>query len=183
MQLLAADAADAAKFNGIPQKSGGKGSASKIKVNSNVNGVSSPTSVTSQMPKESQGKVSPIIRSNYVVPGAVLVPSGNGTIRQANLFGEKFDASAWLEQTQRNDQGNVWTEMDHLRGRESMSAGEIQDTLHKVNNEEIYVETIRGNLIFRFSLLKCALIFYCNKSVPITSVHGHGGLNFSGYSW
>ncbi|GAU96380.1 hypothetical protein RvY_07835 [Ramazzottius varieornatus] len=116
-QLLDAKAPDAAKFVVTPQKRVSKAESS-FKLSTFKSRAS--TSATSG---SSAG------RSNYEVPGAVLFHSGNGS--QAELFGEKFDMSAWVERTERNDQGNVWTEMDNLRGREAMTPGEIQDTLQK----------------------------------------------------
>ena len=69
--------------------------------------------------------------AGHVIPGAVLLSADGSTDGSGGSFGEKFDSSKWQERSSKNDQGNVWKELDSLRGKEKMSAGEIQDLLAK----------------------------------------------------
>ncbi|XP_055344943.1 uncharacterized protein LOC129592840 [Paramacrobiotus metropolitanus] len=61
--------------------------------------------------------------SSYKVPGAIFVAG-----EQDSTQGTQFHPD-WKDQTTVNNQGNVWDELNKLRGRDTLSAGEVQEIL------------------------------------------------------
>ncbi|XP_055344306.1 uncharacterized protein LOC129592318 [Paramacrobiotus metropolitanus] len=63
--------------------------------------------------------------ASHAVPGAILVSTEHDPTQD---FAQRFNIT-WSEQNDKNHQGNVWEELEKLRGKAALSAGEIQEIL------------------------------------------------------
>jgi len=143
MNNSAGATAGASASTSSSSSSGSKSPAAKIPMNvgkTKVSNISTATDTESKTGSDDKdtaqnnpstqtpevASVGPVSKRSEI-PGAIAAGGDSGD----ELFGMKFDNSHFVDRTQKNDQGDVWQELDSLRGRDKMSAGEIQDILAK----------------------------------------------------